>query len=70
MKESKNDKFKRLATKRVNSLLKTIRLVSNLSNKSNYDFSEQDANKIIRTISSSFEELKSKFKSKPNDFKI
>jgi len=70
MKESKNDKFKRLATKRVNSLLKTFRLLANLSNKSNYEFSEDDANKIIRAISSSFEELKSKFKSKPNDFKI
>ena len=70
MKESKNDKFKRLATKRVNSLLKTLRLVANLSNKSNYDVSEEDANKIIRAISNSFEELKSKFKSKPNDFKI
>jgi ABC-type Fe3+-hydroxamate transport system substrate-binding protein len=70
MKESKNDKFKRLATKRVNTLLKTIRLVSNLSNKSNYEFSEDEANKIIRAISNSFDELKSKFKSKKDDFKI
>jgi hypothetical protein len=70
MSESKSEKFKRLAVKRVNSLLKNIRLVTNLANKANYEYSEDDANKIIRAISNSFDDLKSRYKSNNKSFKI
>jgi hypothetical protein len=70
MSEPKKEKFKRLAIKRVNSLLNTMRLVSNLANKSNYEYSEEEANKILKAISNSFDDLKVKFKSKKRDFKI
>jgi hypothetical protein len=70
MSESKSEKFKRLAVKRVNALLKNIRLVTNLANKANYEYSEDDANKIIRAISNSFDDLKSRYKSNNKSFKI
>jgi len=70
MNETKSEKFKRLATKRVNALLKNMRLVSNLANKANYEYSEDDSNKIIRAISKSFDDLKSRYKSKDKSFKI
>lgn len=70
MAEAKKDKFKRLATKRVNNLINAMRLVSNLANKSNYEYTEHEVNKIFNAISNSFDELKVKFKNKKNDFKI
>lgn len=70
MVETKSEKFKRLATKRVNALIKTMRLVTNLANKANYEYSEDDSNKIIRAISKSFDDLKSRYKSKDKSFKI
>jgi hypothetical protein len=70
MNETKSEKFKRLATKRVNALIKNMRLVSNLANKANYEYSEDDSNKIIRAISKSFDDLKSRYKSKDKSFKI
>ena len=49
-------KFVELANKRVNSAIKTIRLIGNLSNKSNYDYTSQDVSKIFAALN---KELKS-----------
>jgi len=59
--ETKNDKFKRLAENRVNNALKYIDLLGNLANKSNYDYSENEYKKIIRTLRKSVDKLEGKF---------
>ncbi len=46
--ESKRDKFKRLAEKRVNNAIKSINLVGNLSNKNIYDYTDDDVSRIFR----------------------
>ena len=48
--ETKAEKFKRLAEARVNKTIKQIRLITNLSNTSNYSWREEDAEKIYKTL--------------------
>ena len=70
--ESKNDKFKRLATDRVNRAIELIRRVENLSNTNNYDYSDEDTRKIINALEDAIRQLKSSFRtnSKKNKFKL
>lgn len=59
--ENKSDKFKRLASSRTNKIIDMIDLLGNLANKSNYEYSEADVDKIFRAIESSLRNAKSKF---------
>ena len=47
MSENKHEKFCRLAENRTNNVLKQLELLANLSNKSAYDYSAQDVDKIL-----------------------
>lgn len=58
----KRDKFERLAEKRVTEAIKKIRLVGNLSNRNNYDYTEAHAKQIIDTLDNEIKILKNKFK--------
>jgi hypothetical protein len=44
------DKFVRLANKRVSNALRAIQLIGNLSNKSNYDYADEDVVKILKAL--------------------
>lgn len=69
--ETKREKFIRLAENRVNSTIKEINLIGNLSNKSNYDYTKDDVDKIIKTLKKSVSDLESKFSSKNrSEFKL
>ena len=59
----KNDrkKFVQLAEARVSKALKDIRLIGNLSNRSNYDYTEQDAKKIYSALKKAVDEMKQRF---------
>jgi hypothetical protein len=59
---SKSDNFKRLAEKRVTECIKKIRLIGNLANKNNYEYTEEQAKKIIITLENEVKLLKNKFK--------
>jgi len=58
----KLEKFQRLAEKRVNEALKRIRLVGNLANKNNYEYTDKHAKKIVDALEAEIRVLKSKFK--------
>lgn len=62
--EKDREKFVELAEKRVSKALKDIKLIGNLSNKSNYDYQDQDVKKIYSTLKKALEEMKSRFDSK------
>lgn len=62
--EKDREKFVELAEKRVSKALKDIKLIGNLSNKSNYDYEDQDVKKIYSTLKKALEEMKSRFDSK------
>jgi uncharacterized protein YeeX (DUF496 family) len=68
---NKHDKFVELAEKRVKKLLKQIELVGNLSNRSNYSYSDEDVKTIFSTIRSKVKEAESRFTtSKDKEFKL
>ena len=50
MRDDDRRKFVELAGKRVNRALKDIQLIGNLSNRSNYDYTDEDVAKIIRAL--------------------
>ena len=74
MKVDRREKFVELAQKRVNKAIKDIKLIGNLSNKSNYLYTEQDVKKIIAALKKAVDETKARFDSKgdpdSNAFKL
>lgn len=58
----KLQKFERLAEKRVNEAIKKLRLIGNLSNKNNYDYTDRHIRKIVEVLESEIKLLKLKFK--------
>ena len=48
--KQKNDRFKRIASKRVANIIKSIRSLSNCSNTNNYQYNEDDVNKMTKAI--------------------
>lgn len=54
-------KFIELATKRVNRAIKDLRLIGNLSNRSAYEYTDEDARKILRALQRELETTRSKF---------
>ena len=64
---SKNDKsakFKELARSRVNRAINMIRLIANLGNKTHYDYTPEQARKIVTALQSEVNNVKTKFNSK------
>lgn len=53
----------RLANKRVNRAIKAIQLVGNLSNRSNYDYTEDDVGKIFSALNAEMKATKKRFES-------
>ena len=63
-KDNKSDKFKQLARSRVNRAINMIRLIANLGNKAHYDYTSDQAKKIINVLQSEVSNVKVKFNSK------
>ena len=63
---TKRSNFVRLAEARVTKALKSIKVVGNLSNKANYEYTDQEINEIINALKVEINELKSQFKNKGN----
>lgn len=54
--------FERLAERRVNETIKKMRLIGNLANKSNYNYTDKHAKQIIEALENEVKLLKAKFK--------
>ena len=63
-KNNKSEKFKELARSRVNRAINMIRLISNLGNKAHYDYTSEQARKIVNALQSEVSNVKIKFNSK------
>lgn len=61
MERDKRAKFVELANNRVNRAIKDLRLISNLANRSSYEYSEDDARKITRALQRELDVLKARF---------
>lgn len=60
-KETKRDKFVRLAEARTNKIIDMLQLLGNCSNSSAYDYTQSDVDKIFNAIESEVKEAKKKF---------
>ena len=61
--EEDRKKFKILAEKRVNRAIKDLALIGNLSNRSNYVYTEEDSKKILKALKNALDDTRSKFES-------
>lgn len=70
----KRKKFEEIATRRVNRVIKEIRLIGNLSNRSAYEFTEDDIRKIGKALQRELDVMKSRFdgpgKGSDSDFSL
>ncbi|MCC5610767.1 hypothetical protein LC612_29480 [Nostoc sp. CHAB 5834] len=66
MMRDKRGKFVELANQRVNRAIEQIRLVGNLSNRSAYEYTEDDAKKIIKALERACASTKSKLLGAPD----
>ena len=57
------ERFVKLAEKRVSRVIQDLRLIGNLSNKSNYEYSDEDVEKIISTLRNEVDKTKKRFES-------
>ena len=60
-KESKREKFVRIAEARTNKILNMVDLLGNCSNPSIYEYSQSDVNQIFSAIEIAIKDAKKKF---------
>lgn len=69
--QEKVQRFKRLAAKRTNNVLMALKILGNCSNRSAYEYTEEEISKIFTEIEKRTKEIKSKFHfSKNKAFKL
>ena len=61
-KDDPRSAFVRLAEARTNKIIKGLELLGNLSNKSNYSYSDEDIKKIFKAIDQKSSSVSAKFK--------
>jgi hypothetical protein len=59
--EKDRQKFIDLANKRVSRALQTIQLIGNLSNRSNYEYTQDDVTKIMKALTDEISACRKKF---------
>lgn len=62
----KLQKFEELGEKRMNEAIKKIRLIGNLANRNNYNYTDEHVKSIILTLESEIQLLKTKFRREEN----
>jgi hypothetical protein len=58
---NKRKKFEDIAIRRVNKVIKEIRLIGNLSNRSSYEYTEEDVKKIVKALQREVDAVKARF---------
>lgn len=61
MKETKAERFKRVATVRVNKMIKLMQLIGNCSNTATYEFTEKEANRMFDAMQVELDKARARF---------
>ncbi len=61
--ETKAEKFERIAQRRVSEIVAKIRLIGNLSDKRNYDYTDNHVRQIFDALDTEVRACKAKFRS-------
>jgi ABC-type Fe3+-hydroxamate transport system substrate-binding protein len=59
---NKKERFEKVAVQRTNKIIKMLELLGNCSNKRNYEYSDEDVEKIFKTIEKELKDAKEQFK--------
>ena len=59
--ESRNERFRRLASTRGDRLIREIALLGNLSNRKNYDYTPEEVEALFRPIEAELKEVRALF---------
>lgn len=59
--ETKEEKFKRLSAQRIQKAAKYIQALGNLANKSSYDYTKEDVEKVFNYLQKQLDDTKAKF---------
>lgn len=75
MERDKRERFVELGEARVRKATQMLRLIGNLSNPSNYEYTQEDAQKILSALDSELKLLRAKFQAAlarraKDDFKL
>ena len=69
--DQKRERFKRLGVQRTNAVLQKLKVLGNCSNRSAYNYTEEEINKIFAEIERRVREIKAKFHFPKNkEFKL
>ncbi len=72
--ENDRQKFVRLATARVNKAIRAIRIIGNLSNRSNYSYTDDDVERIMKVLNQELKACRQRFSAEKSgsegDFKL
>lgn len=60
-KETKRERFVRIAVARTNRILDNMRLLGNCSSKSNYEYTDEDIKKIFNALEKELKQTKNRF---------
>ena len=60
-KETKRERFVRLAEARTNKIIEMMRLLGNCSSKANYDYTDEDVKKIFTTLEKELKNTKNRY---------
>jgi len=67
--ENRSQRFKRIASKRTDLVLHYLHLLGNCSNKSAYDYTDEEVKKIFNAIDEQVRITKARFKGRGNNKK-
>lgn len=72
--EDKRERFRRVAARRTNIILKKLQILGNCANRSAYKYTDEDINKVFGEIEKATRLVKTKFQlsnnSKGKEFKL
>lgn len=65
-KNSKRERFEKVASNRVQRILDTLALLQNCSNRNNYDYSQEDVDQMFSEINKALKDAKAAFVTEMN----
>jgi hypothetical protein len=68
--ETKEEKFKRIASARTKKVLEDLRVLGNCANNNTYSYSDDDVNKIFSAIDKEMKRVKSLFNQPITEFSL
>lgn len=60
--ETRRGRFERLAERRTTEVLRRLRLIGNLANRQNYDYTEQHIEQMLDALETEMRQLKQRFR--------